>query len=314
MDEVYYGMDAEWRNYKTYDSHRGKINDNPNEKTFKSASEAEQNDYLLLLRFLPNPSAISAERLQEIAAMLKDTPLLEKIKNVQNTWRLLGIPMLLLLLIFVILLISQHKHDRWLLVSVIGVYLMVSIYISMNGTFKPRVFSISIAPLLFAYLPCLLKKTARIDVLKPLYIGLFTFAMGLVFASGKELASQPQREKMVSEQMSLINEYHETHQKTIFTVALKSEYLNPLSLSNDLRGKHLIYGGWLTQAPFSNQLQSFDELFTKAMLVSKEELQNTVPMVLLSIKNNHGTDATFKVVTASDRFAIVEFQRQSPIQ
>lgn len=309
MDKFYYSMDAQWRNYKIYDSHRGKINDNPNEKTFKSASEAEQNDYLLLLRFLPNPSAFSAERLQEIAAMLKDIPLIDKIKNVQNIWQLLGVPMLLLLLIFAILLINLHKHDRWMLASAIVVYLMIFTYINLNGTFKPRVFSISIAPLLFSYLPYLLKKTDRIYLSKTLYISMLTFAIGLAYASKKELASHPQRAKMASEQMDLINKYHETHKKAIFTVTLKSEYLNPFKISHNMRDKQVIYGGWLTKAPFPNQLQSFEDLFSKSMLVSKAELLNIVPMTISSIKNNHGTDATFKVMAASDRFVIIEFQK-----
>jgi hypothetical protein len=314
IDEVYYHTDPAWQSYKTYDKARGKINDNPNEQGFTSDSSAEQNDYRLLLRFVPNPAAISTARLHEIADALNNRAMAEKIQNVKNTWMLLGMPMALLLGIFTLLLVGLPKQDRWLAAAAIAIYALLSVYISLNSTFKPRVFSTSAAPLLFAYLPCLLKKITRSRLSIALHIGTWAFSAGLAHASQNELSSHPLRLKLISEQMQLIEKYQEHHAKPIYTVVLKTEYLNPFNVTTQMAGKPIVYGGWLTKAPFTQQLKSFEELLNHAMLVSQADLQTTVPMVLASMKNNHAIDAAFHVMEASDGFAIVEFRRQTSRQ
>lgn len=309
-DSFYYNMQAEWREYRAYDNARGKINDNPNEHRFSPRSAQEKNDYQLLLNFLPNPAGIGTERLQEIAEELRNIPWHEKIVNVKKTLKLLGIPLLMIFLAFAALSIHLRVNQRWVIASVLLLYAALVIYISLNSTFKPRVFSISVAPLFFIYLPIFAQDVTRRWSLIISYATIFAFVLGLCYANLKEIRSYPLRFDIISEQTRLIDAYRIDRQKAVFGSALKIEYINPFGLSKYFAERSLVLGGWLTKTPFSNQPASYADLLNKGLLIAKSDTGAITQMMIQSFKDNHSMDVAYKRVQTSENFVILEFFQQ----
>jgi hypothetical protein len=317
MDHAYYSNNTQWQEYKAFLNPRININDNPNDHLFKPLNEREKNDYELLLGFLPNPVAFSNDRLKEIGAEIRNTDTQAKINNVAESIFFYELhhynKLFVVLSIFMLLLIGIHHknaHQRNRLCLLLFICAAFYVFISLNNVLKLRVFLITMMPVLFFASPMALRDIHRHWATIALS-GLLVMCCGiLLYTLSISIRTVPSRVSLINEQLHLSERYSSQSQKPIFGVAFSPENIDPFQISQRIRGKPFVYGGWLTKAPFPNHLQAYDDLLEMSMLLSKDGMDATLTKMVQSLKDNHQMDVGYRVVVESKNHAIVEFERR----
>ncbi len=308
-DWSYYHFDSEWHYFHSFNQIRGQINDNPNSSRILSTlpSDITPTDYELLLYGLANPEAVDIKDLQILQQLLADISYTTKLQNVQNLSTFGGYLALLLLLTGIAMLLS--KANRYRILAVAGIFLLLMIYISLDSTPKDRVFfsGLFAAVISIAYLVVNWRRTAGYSLM----LCLATLAVPILYITYRTQSRSARHTVRYTQRMELINDYLQTGNTLVpYGISYRLEYGNPFQISDNFLAQQNYIGGWLTHSPLNkDKFDTFSHFINNyGFVVNTERYPKAADLVAHSIFLNNRTFVTPIVVGRQDKIAIIEFQ------
>ncbi|WP_026838074.1 hypothetical protein [Gillisia sp. JM1] len=316
-DYAYYYTDPEWKNFMEYNKLRGKINDNPNIKSynFDLPEDVLLEDFQLLVDASTNPSAITYSKLEKIYQSIDKRSFRQKLSNSKITFYRYNY--FIILLIFITFLIFYHnKKQRLKILLIFSLFGTALIYISLNASVKPRVFF----PAFFSVILFLiyLNEKRGIEIINLTLLALILgFSSYILHYSYRKERSNEILNKTFIKQSALINEYLISNNKLIpFGAAYRVELGNPFCLSTTFPSQSILFLGWFTHIPFhKDKLDSFSYFIDGyGLLVTTRNAEDAKNLISSSILKNNNIKVTPYLISDEQNISIIEFRTNLSIK
>lgn len=160
-----YQSDPEWKMYREYNQLRAQLNDNPNAYTPEIQEHLpggiDKIDYILLLRFFPDPEQINLEAIRQLSAAVGSVPFSMQLKNVHRLDKY-AVELSILLIILALMIMTTGNKRKYLFLLLYSLFVIILIvYVSLDGFLKNRVFLCMLLPILFTDFMLLPNTTGR---------------------------------------------------------------------------------------------------------------------------------------------------------
>lgn len=150
-DDLSYKSEG-WENFRSYNSMRSKVQDNPNSGIIKyQASELTSiavEDIELFNVFCPDTKIVTLEKLRTISALVDDVSMAEKFKNLKKLRMYLFVFSIILLFTF-LLILKVEKHEKFFLVAYVVFFSVIMAMTGMKLNLQNRVWIIAMLPVLY---------------------------------------------------------------------------------------------------------------------------------------------------------------------
>jgi hypothetical protein len=188
--------------------------------------------------------------------------------------------------------------------------LVVSSYVSLNSFLKPRVFQSSLIPVFFLYLTISIAELKQRAICTCISLCLLINNFFLYNQNLDFLKSIDRKLPELNQQMKLLNINSATNNKRVFIMpySLSVECISAFKISEMLKDKKIVFGGWLTSLPSKDQIKSHREFCESlSILTSKQELISLIPIISSGLKINYGRDVEIKTLFSTNNYCLVSF-------
>ena len=313
-DFLFY-LDKDWKEYREYNTIRGKVNDNPNSNVLKYSSlpsGVNHNDVKLTLDFFPDPNIVTKEKLSVINTVQEKNSTSNKIDNIHV---FLGAYKYDFLFFYIILLIYGLYSEKKIRIAIIvGCVLWVAllIHVSINAIVKERVFLSSLLAMLTYMISCSdyirIKRGAKYLSMIP-FGGLFIVILYLSvsnFSYGYKCAKQNNTQLLFNEQVQLLNNISNISNKSVFSRELIYDCTSLWKNSREFPYGNIILGGWLTKSPLCSKFNSHKDLVDGDIIMLVGNNRDLSP-IQMSILDHYNIDTQIKTVSKSQNYKLVTF-------
>lgn len=313
-DNKYYKKDSDWGRYLEYNYYRGKINDNPNARIIKNLPDnINYIDYILLLQFFPDPSAMSNEEIKNLYYEIKESPKLTNYySNILINFKTYS---LYFIVIVIYTIICFWRSDKWLqrilvLLSILAFFTALT-YVSMNATLKTRVFITAFSALFVTF--ALIEKKLQISyksTLSTICIALLSVLVLYTINRRMRPSQSTARFEIAQKQEKILDINKKTWNHTIIqSVSLRPQCDSPFKITNIYKEHPFIVSTWLTNIPYNKgKFDSYLDLVDKNALFMEESMLNQYSeWIKISIKNHYNIDVAIEIIRKYKDLALIRF-------
>ena len=311
--DAFFYKSPDWAAYKTYNSVRGFINDNPNmELALGNLPEGiDEKDYQLFCSFEGDPKVMTLSRIQMIKSEIKRGLTLRKAFANMSQLQLYRIPIVLIFIGMLLSFLMNNKtvdlpqlHKPPVVFSSFVLVLLVMVYIGMTGSLKNRVFLCMLLPM--TYLLVYDFRIVNGKRGKSIIIGLSMVLLGLILKYGYQdkkvisLVHSHQKEFSVL-QYPLVEDYF----GTLYTGEFRLEYLSPFEVCR--MNYHPVGLGWMTCIPFQKGILECYRDFVDSDIAYYGQVDNPPIHILERIQKNYGISARLVTIDRNEKYALYKF-------
>ncbi len=304
--------DNKWKIYKEYNSYRGKINDNPNNKLIKEDNLPPgiyESDFQLLLYSCPDTKVLTNEVIKDIYFELKNTPIKDKLNNIiPNIWGYRKSICVLLAAVLLLFFTAKRRIEKTILLSSFLIFIFLLLYVSLDATLKGRVFMTSIFPLWWILFLTEANREYSTKYQRILYIllagGLLFFFARLDVRSRKD--SIYYRNIFLPEQEIIFSHLQSTDKYIIpFEDALQFRSISPFKISDAYAKNNVLALAWLSKIPFNKgKLESHLDLLGKKMFAYRFHMDDAVKYLSESIELHYNIKIKFEILAETENFIL----------
>ena len=305
-DSLFY-QTPEWSYFREFNSLRGKINDNPNlwRVIGHYPDGITQGEFNTVAAFAIDPNMTTADELRDILNVIDSTPSYKKAKNIYpclilRYWKWI---ITMLLFFFVPIILYPNKRLAFFTLLIIGYWLTILAFITLNGSLKFRVFLSAIIPMFFYSGLMFPSRSSRIIVncfsIIPFMLVMLLFVQCII-EQRKRIES---KEELFEEQISLVatvRNYSIISAGADFYV----EMYPPFMLSKVIPPQVFINPYCMMASPLNNAYDSYDDL-VDSKLCFMSSVDRGFDLYIEELSNNYGIQADTTRISKSEHFCLV---------
>lgn len=312
-----YAQDSEWQTYREYNQLRAQLNDNPNAYTHEVQSHLPEGidliDYVLLLRFIPDPEQIDIHAIRQLSATVGSVPIKRQMKNLHRLDKYaveLGI--LFLMLILMILTTGNRRKYIFLILYTLF-FLALVIHVSLDGFLKNRVFLCMLVPILvtdYMLLPDTTGKKRKYALcLAMILLGGWYTWQTLETVEKKHYV----RYQWTHLQQPLLAYVPDDAYVVTLGTYMSMEATNPWRVWDYPFHKYVL--GWMTWIPFNTPIaSSYRGLLREDMYifttVEYERERTAIPRIREQIEKHYGVQTRIRPICHNGQHALIQIQAQ----
>ena len=311
-----YKAEPEWQNYREYNLLRAQLNDNPNAYTHEVQSHLPDGidliDYVLLLRFIPDPEQIDLAAIRKLSATVGSVPFARQIRNVHRLDRY-AVELSIMILILVMMIITTHNNRKFWFLILYSVFVAVLVvHVSLDGFLKNRVFLCILLPILVTYfmlMPDTTGKRRKFALCGAMLLlgGWYVWQISQVVESKNYVRYQWRRL-----QQPILEQYmpDDAYVVTLGTY-MSMEAVNPWRVWDYPFRKYVL--GWMTWIPFNTPVASSyrgllrDDMYIFTTVEYNRE-RTAIPRIREQIEKHYGVPTRVRPICHNGRYALIQLK------
>ena len=315
-----YKADPEWQNYREYNQLRAQLNDNPNAYTREVQSHLPEGidliDYVLLLRFIPDPEQIDLAAIRKLSATVGSVPFARQIRNVHRLDKY-AVEMSIMILILGMMIITTHNNRKfWFLVLYSVLIAVLMVHVSLDGFLKNRVFICILLPILITYFMLMPDTTGRRRKFA-LCAAMLLLGGCYVWKTAQTAANKNYvRYQWTRLQQPMLEQYvpDDAYVVTLGTY-MSMEAVNPWRVWDYPFHKYVL--GWMTWIPFNTPVaSSYRGLLRDDMYIFTTNEYNrertAIPRIREQIEKHYGVPTRVRPICHNGRYALIQLKVAEP--
>lgn len=310
-----YAQDPEWQTYREYNQLRAQLNDNPNAYTHEMQSHLPDGidliDYVLLLRFIPDPQQMDIKAIRQLSATVGSVPIARQMRNLHRLNKYAVELSILFLMLILMILTTGNRRKYIFLILYTLFFLALIIHVSLDGFLKNRVFLCMLLPLLvtdFVLLPDTTGKKRKYALcIAMMLLGGWYIAQTLETVEKKQYV----RYQWTRLQQPLLAFVPEDAYVITLGTYMSMEAVNPWRVWDYPFHKYVL--GWMTGIPFNTPVASSylgllrDDMYIFTTVEYKRE-RTAIPRIREQIEKHYGVQTRIRPICHNGRHALIQIQ------
>lgn len=314
-DRLFY-QSEDWQYYKQYNAARALINDNPNAYT-RGVNVAlpegiDEQDYLLLKSFTPDPQVMNLEVISQISRNLKHVPFGQKVQNIAHLEEYKPVLLALYAILLLIMVLSGDKRMILPVIAYAVFFTGLMMYVCLNGYFKYRVF---LCLLMSVTMVCYLLLPRRVNLNGQVAVGLLVLALcgqlvgELITVSNNDIVRRELEWKGM--QKPMLSMVPEDGMLVTMGATLNLEYMEPFHIKDFDTERYA--AGWVTNIPFNKNKATSHLDFTQPnmyLMVPNNYLHERSRLSIMrqQLLEHYGVQTQIEVYGQNEEYTILQLR------
>ena len=312
-----YDRDPEWRYFWQYNQLRAQLNDNPNAYQMTASQlpeDIDPMDYQMLMRFLADGEQMDLPALRQLSASVGEVPFSQQLQNLHRLDKY-AVEIVILMALLVLMMLTTGNRDKRIFLVIYTLFIVaISIYVSLDGFLKNRVFICMLLALLttdFMLLPDTTGRKRRWGI---------GFAMIVLSAwygyqiYEERTTSDYNRYLWTHLQQPLLNYLPDNAYVTTIGTSMMMEAANPWQVWPYAFHKYSL--GWTTFIPLNKPLGHSYRTFLRDDVYIFTDVNYTRPHTALQrvceqMEKHYGVPVTIDWKVKNGKYALVQLKVKS---
>lgn len=310
-----YQAEPEWQSYREYNQLRAQLNDNPNAYSRDFLTHLpegiDQIDYLLLLRFIPDPEQMNLAAMRQLSASVGSVPFARQVRNIHRLDKY-AVELAILILILVMMIMTTGNKRKYIFLILYTLFFVALIvHVSLDGFLKNRVFLCMLMPILVTdYM--LLPNTTGKKRKYALCLAMFLLGGWYVWQTAQTAESKYYiRYQWTHLQEPLLEYVPEDAYVVTLGTYMSMEAVNPWRVWPYDFHKYTL--GWMTWIPFNTPIASSyrgllrDDIYIFTTIEYDRE-RTSIPRIREQIDKHYGVPTRIRPICHNGKYALIQLK------